>query len=467
MKGLFRRTRRVHFVGIGGIGMSGIAEVLINLGYEVSGSDLRESDTTRRLAGLGATIEQGHHPQNVEGAHVVVTSTAVKADNPEVTAASERGIPVIPRAEMLAELMRMKHGLAVAGSHGKTTTTSLLAHCLAAGNLDPTVVVGGRLNSLGSNAKLGDGDYLVAEADESDGSFLKLSPTIAVVTNIDPEHLDHYGTFEALTQAFLDFINKVPFYGAAVICLDHPVIQRIIPKIHKRYITFGLTSQAEVHAVDLHFDGATSQFSVMHHDRWLGNIELQMPGRHNVLNALACVAASLELDIPFKVVRRALNAFDGVARRFTMRGSAAGVTVIDDYGHHPVEIRSTLQAAREGYGRRIISVFQPHRFSRVRDLREEFMSAFNDTDVLVVTDVYAAGESPIEGVTGESLFRGLRDHGHKNAVYLPDRAEIVDFLMDTVKKGDIVITLGAGDINQVTSLLLDRLKERADAENEG
>ncbi len=467
MKGLFRRTRRVHFVGIGGIGMSGIAEVLINLGYEVSGSDLRESETTRRLAKLGATIEQGHHPQNVEGAHVVVTSTAVKTDNPEVVAASERGIPVIPRAEMLAELMRMKHGLAVAGSHGKTTTTSLLAHCLAAGNLDPTVVVGGRLNSLGSNAKLGDGDYLVAEADESDGSFLKLSPTIAVVTNIDPEHLDHYGTFEALTQAFLDFINKVPFYGAAVICLDHPVIQRIIPQIHKRYITFGLTSQAEVHAVDLHFDGATSNFTVMHNDRWLGNIELQMPGRHNVLNALACVAASLELDIPFKVVRRALNAFDGVSRRFTTRGAAGGVTVIDDYGHHPVEIRSTLQAAREGYGRRIISVFQPHRFSRVRDLREEFMSAFNDTDILVVTDVYAAGESPLEGVTGESLFRGLREHGHKNAVYLPSREEIVEFLMDTVNKGDIVITLGAGDINGVADELLERLKDRVDEENEG
>ena len=461
MKQLFRRTRRVHFVGIGGIGMSGIAEVLLNLGYEVSGSDLRASSVTARLATMGAVIQQGHQPENVDGSHVVVTSTAVKPDNTEVIAAQEQGIPVIPRAEMLAELMRMKHGLAVAGSHGKTTTTSMLAHCLAAANLDPTVVVGGRLNSLGSNAKLGDGDYLVAEADESDGSFLKLSPTVAVVTNIDREHLDHYGDFEALTQAFLDFINKVPFYGAAVICLDHPVIQRIIPRVHKRYITYGLSSQAEVHAVDLHFSGGASEFTVMHHDRWLGKVELQMPGRHNVLNALAAVAASLEVDIPFKVIRRSLNEFDGVSRRFTVRGSEAGVTVIDDYGHHPVEIRATLQAAREGYGRRVISLFQPHRYSRVEDLRDDFMSAFNDTDWLVVTDIYAAGERPIEGITAESLYRGLRDHGHKNAVYLPERADIVEHLMEIVKKGDIVITLGAGDVNQVGDELLEHLRSGA------
>ncbi len=459
MKGLFRRTRRVHFVGIGGVGMSGIAEVLINLGYEVSGSDLRATATTRHLQDLGAVVHQGHARGHVEGAHVVVTSTAVRPSNPEVEAAFEQGVPVIPRAEMLAELMRMKHGLAVAGSHGKTTATSMLAHCLAAGNLDPTVVVGGRLNSLGTNAKLGDGDYLVAEADESDGSFLKLSPTIALVTNIDPEHLDHYGTFEALRQAFLDFINKVPFYGAAVICLDHPVIQQIIPRIHKRYITYGLSSQAEVHAVDLHFDGLSSRFTVMHQDRWLGQIELQMPGRHNVLNALGAVAASLEVDIPFKVIRRALNEFDGVARRFTVRGAAGGVTVIDDYGHHPVEIRATLQAAREGFGRRIISVFQPHRFSRVQLLGDDFMSAFNDTDVLIVTDIYAAGEQPIEGVTAEALYRGLRDHGHKQAMYLPDRAEIVSYLASNVKQGDIVITLGAGDINGIADELLGRLGE--------
>ena len=458
MKQLFRRTRRVHFVGIGGIGMSGIAEVLLNLGYEVSGSDLRETSVTARLVAMGAVVHKGHHPKNVDGSHVVVTSTAVSTDNSEVIAAQEQGIPVIPRAEMLAELMRMKHGLAVAGSHGKTTATSMLAHCLAAANLDPTVVVGGRLNSLGSNAKLGDGDYLVAEADESDGSFLKLSPTVAVVTNIDREHLDHYGDFEALTQAFLDFINKVPFYGAAVICLDHPVIQRIIPHIHKRYITYGLSSQAEVHAVDLRFSGGASEFTVMHHDRWLGKVELQMPGRHNVLNALSAVAASLEVDIPFKVIRRSLNEFDGVSRRFTVRGSEAGVTVIDDYGHHPVEIRATLQAAREGFGRRVISVFQPHRYSRVEDLRDEFMSAFNDTDWLVVTDIYAAGERPIEGITAESLYRGLRDHGHKNAVYLPNHADIVTHLMEIVKKGDIVITLGAGDVNQVGDALLDRLR---------
>ena len=463
MKGMFRRTRRVHFVGIGGIGMSGIAEVLLNLGYEVTGSDLRDGPATQRLTGLGAQVQIGHGAENVEGAHVVVTSSAVRGDNPEVVAANERGIPVIPRAEMLAELMRLKHGLAIAGSHGKTTTTSMLAHCLAAGSLDPTVVVGGRLNSLGSNAKLGDGDYLVAEADESDGTFLKLSPTIAVVTNIDPEHLDHYGDFDTLRQAFVDFINKVPFYGAAVICLDHPVIQQIIPRIHKRYITYGLSSQAEVHAVDLKFDGGASQFTVMHHDRWLGTIELQMPGRYNVLNALAAVAASLEVDIPFKIIRRALEGFDGVSRRFTVLGSVGGVTVIDDYGHHPVEIRSTLQAAREGFGRRVISVFQPHRYSRVAALHDEFMSAFNDTDVLVVTDIYAAGEPPMEGVTGEGLYRGLREHGHKNAVFLPEREQIVAYLRDTVNKGDIVITLGAGDVNRVGEELLATLGE--DGEN--
>ncbi len=466
MKALFRRTRRVHFVGIGGIGMSGIAEVLLNLGYDVSGSDLRRSAVTERLEGLGAIVQIGHSADHVATAHVVVTSTAVQSSNPEVLAAQDRGIPVIPRAEMLAELMRMKHGLAVAGSHGKTTTTSMLAHCLAAANLDPTVVVGGRLNSIGTNAKLGDGDYLVAEADESDGSFLKLSPTVAVVTNIDREHMDHYGDFDSLIQAFLDFINKVPFYGAAVICLDHPVIQKIIPDIHKRYITYGLSSQAEVHAVDLHFSGGVSQFTVMHHDRWLGKVELKMPGRHNVLNALAAVAASLEVDIPFKVIRRSINDFDGVSRRFTSLGSEGGVTVIDDYGHHPVEIRSTLQAAREGYGRRVITVFQPHRFSRVQDLHDEFMSAFNDTDMLVVTDIYAAGERPIEGVTGEGLYRGLRDHGHKNSLYLPDREEIVKHLLGMVKKGDIVITLGAGDVNQVGVELLEGLKLRSEEDDD-
>ncbi len=460
MKALFRRTRRVHFVGIGGIGMSGIAEVLINLGYEVSGSDLRESPVTRQLVSQGAEVALGHAADNVEGSHVVVISSAVKDDNVEVVAAYDRGIPVIPRAEMLAELMRMKHGLAVAGSHGKTTTTSMLAECLAAANMDPTVVVGGRLNSIDSNAKLGEGDFLVAEADESDGSFLKLSPTVAIVTNIDREHMDHYQDFDTLVQAFLDFINKVPFYGAAVICLDHPVIQKIIPRIHKRYITYGLSSQAEVHAVDLHFSGGTSVFTVMHNDRWLGKVELNMPGRHNVLNALAVVAASLEVDIPFKVVRRALNQFGGVSRRFTERGNEGGVLVIDDYGHHPVEIRSTLQAAREGFGRRVISVFQPHRFSRIQDLQDDFMSAFNDTDLLVVTDIYAAGERPVEGVTGRGLYQGLREHGHKNAVYLPDRAAIVAYLLDTVEKGDIVITLGAGDVYRVGEELLEGLRER-------
>jgi len=453
----FLGTRHIHFVGIGGIGMSGIAEVLSNLGYTVSGSDLRESSTTRRLVDMGVTVFVGHDPENIEGAHVVVRSSAVGLENPEVAAAVSMSVPVIPRAEMLAELMRMKHGVAVAGTHGKTTTTSLLAAIFAAGGLDPTIVVGGKLNSVGTNAVLGRGDWMVAEADESDGSFLKLSPTLSVVTNIDPEHLDHYGTEEALQEAFLAFVNKVPFYGATVLCLDHPVIQQLLPRVGKRYITYGFTSQAELRAVDAVVEKGISRFSVVRGEEFLGPIALQMPGRHNILNALAAIAVALEAGIPFNLIRQALERFEGVQRRFTLRGEVNGVTVIDDYAHHPAEIRATLAAARESYGRRVVAIWQPHRYSRTVDLRADFMRAFNDCSLLLVMDVYAAGEEPVEGLDAETLVRDLGHHGHKGAVACPDAASVLDLAGRRVRKGDVVLTLGAGDVTQISFDLVDLL----------
>ncbi len=452
---MFLRTKRIHFVGVGGIGMSGIAEVLANLGYEVSGSDLRSSPTTERLAGLGVAVHQGHDPRWVEGAHVVVRSSAVGAENPEVAAARDLGIPVIPRAEMLAELMRMKHGIAVAGTHGKTTTTSLLAGIFDAAGLDPTIVVGGKLNSVGTNAVLGRGDWMVAEADESDGSFLHLSPTIEIVTNIDPEHLDHYGSVEALHDAFVAFVNKVPFYGAAVLCLDHPVIQTLIPRLSKRYITYGFSSQADFRAVDVRIGDGMSRFAVQKGDEFLGPIELKMPGRHNVLNALAAVASSMEAGIPFGVIQQALDRFEGVQRRFTIRGEHFGVIVVDDYAHHPAEIRATLGAAREAYGRRIVAIWQPHRYSRVRDLREEFCRAFNDCSLVLVMDVYAAGEQPIEGMDSGSMVRDLRHHGHKGVLHAPTHGAVLELVRRHVRKGDVVITLGAGDVTKLSHQVAD------------
>ena len=455
---MFRRTRHIHFVGIGGIGMSGIAEVLINLDYVVSGSDLRASATTTRLVAMGAQIQLGHAPENVQDAHVVVISSAVRSDNVEVLAARDRGITVIPRAEMLAELMRMKHGLAVAGTHGKTTTTSMLADVFFAGGMDPTVVVGGKLNSVGTNAVLGRGDWLVAEADESDGSFLKLSPTIAIVTNIDPEHLDHYGDEQALRAAFLQFINRVPFYGAAVLCLDHPAVQEIIPHVTKRYVTYGFGSQADFCAASVRVGELASTFAVIHQGQLLGEVALRMPGRHNVLNALATIAAAMEADVPFGVVQKALGDFEGVQRRFTVRGAEQGITVVDDYGHHPVEIRATLAAAREGYRRRIIAVWQPHRYSRVEHLWEQFMTAFNDSDLLVVLDVYPAGEQPLAGIDSARLCRELKHHGHKGVIEAGTSSEALGVLTREVQRGDVVITLGAGDVTRLSHELLEALR---------
>jgi UDP-N-acetylmuramate--alanine ligase len=456
---MYRRGKiqHIHFVGIGGIGMSGIAEVLFNLGYHISGSDVKETEVTRRLRSLGCEISYGHRKENLKEADVVVISSAVRRGNPEVEAAEERLIPVIPRAEMLAELMRMKVGVAIAGTHGKTTTTSLISTVLAAGGLDPTVVIGGRLNSIGSNARLGQGEFLVAEADESDGSFLKLMPTIAVVTNIDPEHLDYYKGIDEIKETFLCFLNKIPFFGLAVLCLDHPNIQSLLPRLKKRFATYGLTTQADFQAKEIVFEGLSTSFDVIHQRQEIGRLSLRMPGLHNVYNALATLATAFELDIPFRIVQETLRDFSGIQRRFQIKGEKKGVLIVDDYGHHPVEIMATLKAARTGWGKRIIAVFQPHRYTRTQALFKDFLTAFYEADVLILTDIYPAGEDRIEGVDSKALFEGLREYGHKDVTYLADKKEIVEHLLRIISPGDLVITLGAGDIWQVSEELVNRL----------
>jgi UDP-N-acetylmuramate--alanine ligase len=458
---MFKRYQHIHFVGIGGVGMSGIAEVLVNMGYRVTGSDQRRGDSVERLEQLGAKVFIGHDAANIAGAHVVVYSSAVARDNVELAEARARKVPAIPRAEMLAELMRLKYGIAVAGTHGKTTTTSMVAAVLAEGRCDPTVVVGGRITSLGSNARLGQGEYLVAEADESDGSFLKLSPTIAVVTTIDAEHLDHYGTLQAISEAFLAFVNKVPFYGAAVLCLDQPNVQLLIPRVEKRIITYGLESAADLTARRLQLAGLGARFEVLYRGAALGECTLRVPGRHNVLNALAAIAVGLDLEIPFVTIQKGIAEFSGVQRRFQVRGESRGVLVVDDYGHHPAEIRATLAAAKAGFDRRVVTVFQPHRYTRTLHLRQEFLTAFNQADVLIVMDIYAAGETPIPGVSGRDLADAIRAHGHRDVVHLGhDRLRIVEHLDDILRPGDLVVTLGAGDVGQLGQLLLDRLEGR-------
>jgi UDP-N-acetylmuramate--alanine ligase len=455
---MFKRYQQIHFVGIGGVGMSGIAEILLNLGYRVTGSDQRRGEAVERLEQLGAKVYVGHDAAHLEGAHVVVYSSAVARENVEVQVARQRAIPTIPRAEMLAELMRLKYGIAVAGTHGKTTTTSLVGVVLAEGRYDPTIVVGGRVTNLGSNARLGQGEYLVAEADESDGSFLKLAPTIAVVTTIDAEHLDYYGSLEAIREAFVAFVNKVPFYGSAVLCLDQPNIQMLMPRLEKRIITYGLESGADLVARRLSLSGMTSRFEVFQRGSRLGECTLQIPGRHNVLNALAALAVGLDLEIPFVTIQKALAGFTGVQRRFQILGSARGVTVVDDYGHHPAEIRATLAAAKAGFECRVVTVFQPHRYTRTQHLRQEFLTAFNQTDVLIVMDIYPAGEAPIPGVTGEDLAEGIRAHGHRNVTYLgSDRTRVLTHLTEITRPGDLVLTLGAGDVSQLGPELLKRI----------
>lgn len=456
---MYGKIERIHFVGIGGIGMSGIAEVLLNLGYKVSGSDLRQSDTTDRLASLGGEIYFGHSRENITAVDVVVTSTAVHDDNPEVVEAKRRMIPVIPRAEMLAELMRMKYGIAIAGTHGKTTTTSMVATVLTHGGIDPTIVIGGKLNTLGTNAKLGQGQFLVAEADESDGSFLKLSPTIAVVTNIDADHLDFYtGGIEQIKSTFVDFINKIPFYGLAVLCLEDRNVAEILPRVKKRFVTYGLSSQADIRATNVRLEGGTTSFVAHYKGYRMGEISFSMPGAHNVLNALACIAVAMELDVPFAQIQEGFATFGGVGRRFQVKGEVNGITVVDDYGHHPAEIRATLAAGKGGWpDRRLVVAFQPHRFSRTKELFAEFVTCFYDADVLVLTDIYPAGELPIEGVTAERLAEEIRKHGQRDVTYVADREALPDHLLEVVQPGDIVLTLGAGNIWQTGETLLRKI----------
>jgi UDP-N-acetylmuramate--alanine ligase len=445
---VFHKIERIHFVGIGGIGMSGIAEVLLNLGLQVSGSDLRQTDITMRLEQLGARISYGHHVENVENTHVVVISSAVRQDNPEVREAKRRLIPVIQRAEMLAELMRMKYSVAVAGAHGKTTTTSLVASVLGKGGLDPTCVIGGRLNSLGTNAKLGSSKYLVAEADESDGTFLILFPTIAVVTNIDLEHLDFYRDLTEIKNAFLTFINKVPFFGLAILCADNESLMSLIPSLKRRYTTYGLSEEAELRAVDLRQSGFGTRFSVVHKEQKLGEIRLSTPGVHNVVNALAAIAVGMELDVGFPVMRDALEQFAGIHRRLELKWKN-GIRIIDDYGHHPTEIRATLSAVRSMGEGRIIVAFQPHRYSRTQALLKEFVTSFGDADVLVVTEIYAASEDEIDGVSGSLLAEKIKSAGHKNVLFARSKEDVVSAVTGIAKPGDTVVTLGAGDIFKV------------------
>ena len=460
----FGRTKKLHFVGIGGAGMSGIAEILLTMGYEVTGSDMAESDTVRQLREAGARVAIGHSADNVCDADVVVVSSAIKPSNPEVTQARLSHIPVIPRAEMLAELMRMKHAVTVAGAHGKTTTTSMIAVMLAKGGYDPTIVIGGKVDRFGSGAKLGAGDILVAEADESDGSFLNLYPTIAVVTNIDAEHLDHYGSFDNVKRAFVEFINKTPFYGVTALCLDDPAIQEIIPKITKRFRTYGIKSTADLTAREIRYDKFTTSFTVVRQGAELGRVSIAMPGAHNALNALAAMSVGMELGMEPSDIIAALDGFAGVQRRCQVKGEAGGVMVVDDYAHHPNEIRATVRAIKEGFpDRRLVVVFQPHRYTRTRDLMEEFHTAFYGADELVVMEVYAAGETPIEGVSGALIVEGVIEHGKKGVKFAPDIESALDALMGILKKGDIALTLGAGSVTTLGEKTLAALSQRTRA----
>lgn len=455
---MYKTGQQIHFVGIGGIGMSGIAELLVNLGYKVSGSDLRDTDITRRLAHLGCTIYQGHDPAHVGSADVVVISSAVTKDNPELRQARELLIPVIPRAEMLAELMRLKYGIAVAGAHGKTTTTSMVANVLAQGGLDPTVVIGGKVNSLGSNAKLGQGRFLVAEADESDGSFMHLSPSIVVVTNIDAEHLDYYGNLECIKTTFLEFINKVPFFGTAILCLDDNHLPFLIPHVKKRYMTYGLTAQADFQARDVRPAGLGTVYTAYRTGQKLGRIELHVPGTHNVYNSLAALACGIELDIDFECIQAGLNQFSGVQRRLQIKGELNEIMIIDDYGHHPTEIKATLTAMRQCWeGRRLIVIFQPHRYSRTQALFSDFTRAFYQADILIITDIYPAGETPIPGVDARDLVESIRSQGHKDVHFVGGLAEIPAHVSAMLREGDVVLTLGAGNIWRAGEELLSKI----------
>jgi len=458
VKQVYRRLRRIHLVGIGGTGMSGIAEVLLNLGYKVSGSDLQANEATERLSRLGAEINIGHRKENVHGADVVVISSAIRPDNVEVKEARQLKIPVIPRAEMLAELMRMKYGIAVAGSHGKTTTTSMIALVLEAGGFDPTIVVGGRLNKIGSHGKLGTGDFMVAEADESDRSFLYLSPFIAVLTNIDYEHLDHYRNLDDLKKTFVDFANKVPFYCPVILCLDDPNLQDLIPRIERKIITYGFSSQADIFARSLRFAAFESWANLFYRNQPLGELHLQVPGWHNILNAMAAVAVGLDLDIPVEAIFKALENYSGTGRRFELKKRINEIMIIEDYAHHPTEIKATLEAAKEGFHRRLVVIFQPHRYTRLFHLLKSFAMSFNQADVLILTEVYPAGEDPIPGINGQALFEAVQEYGHKNVLYEPEMNRLPEIVSRLIEPGDMILVLGAGNISRIIPEIIQRLE---------
>ena len=455
---MYQKNYHIHFVGIGGIGMSGIAELLLHLGYKVSGSDLKLSHITKRLEKLGGIIFKGHSKEHIPEASVVVTSSAIADENPEVIRAKELSIPIIPRAEMLAELMRIKYSIAVSGAHGKTSTTSMISQILNTAGLDPTVIIGGLLKGLDTNALHGKGEYIVAEADESDGSFLKYAPAIAAVTNIDLEHLDYYKDIEDIKNKFVQFINSVPFYGLAILCLDNEHIQDIIPRIKVRYTTFGMTAQSDLQAKEITFSGNKSGFKVYHHEKYLGEIHLNIAGKHNISNSLAGIATRLELNIPFETIKTALEKIEGVKRRLEIKGEKKGIIVMDDYGHHPTEILATLTAVRESYkDRRLIVVFQPHRYTRTQGLFDEFTRSFYQSDILIVLPIYAASEKEIQGVNSEHLCAGIREHGHKDVSYAPDFTQALSMITHKAKKGDMVLTLGAGDIYTLGEKLVEIL----------
>ncbi len=454
---MYGRVKQVHFVGIGGIGMSGIAEVMLNMGYEVTGSDLQRSSSVKRLEGLGATVHIGHDADNIHGADVVVRSSAIRGDNPEIQASYTVNIPVVQRAEMLAELMRLKYGIAVAGSHGKTTTTSMIATVLTHGGLDPTIVVGGRVVALGTNAKLGQGDFMVVEADESDGSFLLLSPVISVITNIDKEHMDHYRDLEELEQAFVEFANKIPFYGLAVLCADCPKTLEIAKKFPRRALTYGFSDDAELSAENVEIKGFETRFQVVMDNNLLGSVTLNVPGSHNVLNALASVAVGLELGLSFERVQEGLAEFSGIERRLEVKGRNDDYMVVDDYAHHPAEIAVTIDTLKNSLSRRLVVIFQPHRYSRTQNLFNEFATAFGGADVLCLLDIYAASEDPIPGVDSESLAEAIRDTGHGDVSHISDEAKLYGYIDEILKPGDVVLTLGAGNVWRIAEKIAERL----------
>lgn len=443
---MYGKIKNIHFVGIGGIGMSGIAEILLNLDYSVSGSDIKESGTVNRLRDIGAKISIGHRGQNIENCDVVVISSAISSENPEISAAKEKGIPVIPRAEMLAELMRLKYGIAVAGSHGKTTTTSMVSTVLSYAGLDPTIVVGGRVKTLGSNARLGHGEFMVVEADESDGSFLTLSPVISVVTNLDREHLDHYKNMDELVNCFSDFINKLPFYGLAIICIDSPWVDSLIKNSNKRIITYGFSENAELRAINIEINGFQTNFDIELNKELLGNVELNVPGEHNALNALAAIAIGIELGIDVKKIINGLEEFKGIDRRMQVKGETNDIIFLDDYAHHPEEIKVTLKAIKDSLDRRLVLIFQPHRYSRTSLLFEEFVDALKNVEVLLITDIYPAGESPVNGTNSEKLVNAIRKKSVGNVIYVNEHENLVNIVKDLIKPNDAVITFGAGNV---------------------